>query len=536
MKTSRARWVWNMVIGISMLGFCQVAWTEEQTTGPSAPQESTTGSSGESKTGAASATAPQESSADPESAAAPQEPTAVPAASADASTTAAPSEASSAGAATGASAAGMVSVDFKDADIRQVLRIIALKSGVDIVAGVDVEGLVTIKLTNVPWEQALNIILRTYGFTYAREGNIVRVMTLKALEEEALSTRVFPLDYAKAKEVPDVIKEMLSDRGRVKFDERTNAVIVTDIPASLFQIQEVVERLDQRTPQVLIETKIVETKLSKEENLGIDWSDSLSLAQTASAFPSSFPFVADKSLGSFGDYFIGTPVPKVNGPTGVMTTTSLGSVGIGTLTGPAFSWTLNALHKRTNTNIISNPSLAVLNNQQAKIHIGEEFPVPTYTIDPTTGRTSISGYTPKLTGTVLTVTPHVNPSEEIVVDLEPQIITVGDDKSYSLGTTSGSVTFPRFTTQMAKTTVRIRNGNTIAIGGLVKKSNTVIVSKVPILGDIPIVGLLFRNTSENISGGDPLRQDVLIFLTVSLSREDDSPAQKVAAAPGSAAP
>ena len=158
---------------------------------------------------------------------------------------------------TASAEAGTVSVDFKDADIRQVLRILSLKSGVDIVAGPDVEGLVTIKLTNVPWEQALGLILRTYGFTYERQGNIVRVMTLDALEQEALATKVFPLDYAKAKEVPDVIKEMLSDRGKVKFDERTNTVIVTDIPTTLFQIAEVIGRLDQRTPQVLDRKSVV---------------------------------------------------------------------------------------------------------------------------------------------------------------------------------------------------------------------------------------------------------------------------------------
>ena len=132
---------------------------------------------------------------------------------------------------------GLISVDFKDADIRQVLRIIALKSGVDIVAGPDVEGLVTIKLTGVPWQEALDIILRTYSLTYERKENIIRVMTLEAVEQEALSNQVYPLNYAKAKEVADIIKEMLSDRGKVKFDERTNTVIVTDLPSNLFQLK-----------------------------------------------------------------------------------------------------------------------------------------------------------------------------------------------------------------------------------------------------------------------------------------------------------
>lgn len=523
MKNHNTRWAWMMAIGIAMLGVSTVAWAEE----PQADQ-STSGSSEEAQAIVESAGAPQEST------------TASSASSETVVTTTALAEAPpSAGAGTGASAGGMVSVDFKDADIRQVLRIISLKSGVDIVAGADVEGLVTIKLTNVPWEQALTIILRTYGFTYAREGRVVRVMTLKALEEEALSTQVFPLDYAKAKDVPDVLKEMLSDRGRVKFDERTNTIIVTDIPANLSQIEAVVARLDQRTPQVIIETKIVETKLEKKENLGIDWSDSFSMTAASATAPSTFPFPKSAELGKLGKLFV-TDAGTVSAglftnnqfydPTrlGALIPESGGTFTFGTLTSSGLAVIMNAIHQRTDTSIISNPSLAVLNNQEAKIHIGEEYPIPTYTIDSTTGKTSISGYTPKLTGTVLTVTPHVNPSEEIVVDLKPEIVTVGENVSYSMG--DSSVSFPRFTVQDAKTQVRIRNGHTIAIGGLVKKKDAIVVTKVPFLGDIPLLGFFFKNTAQNVTGSDPTRQDVLIFLTVSLSKEEDlSSAKKVAA-------
>jgi len=435
---------------------------------------------------------------------------------------------------------GLISIDFKDADIRQVLRIISLKSGVDVVAGTDVEGLVTIKLTNVPWEQALGIILRTYGFTYSREGKIVRVMTVESLEQEALSTEVFPLDYAKAKDVPDVIKEMLSDRGKVKFDERTNTIIVTDIPANLFQIKEVVGRLDKRTPQVLIETKVVETRLTKDENLGIDWSDSFSLTAASATAPSTFPFPKSTELGSLGHTFL---TKAGTGAAGVLTENQFypsgrgglipgggGTFTFGTLTSSGLQMVMNFLKSRTDTHIVSNPNVTVLNNQEAKIHIGEEYPVPTYTIDPTTGRTSISGYTPKLTGTVLTVTPHVNPSSEVVVDLRPEVIAVGADVQYNLAGTSGSVNFPRFTTQTAKTSVRIQNGQTIAIGGLVKSSEVKVESKVPILGDIPGVGLLFKNTRW-YGGGDPVRQDLLIFLTVKLTEENPVAEKTVAAAP-----
>lgn len=414
---------------------------------------------------------------------------------------------------------GLVSIDFKDADIRQVLRVIALKSGVDVVAGTDVEGLVTIKLTNVPWEEALDIILRTYGFTYERKGRIVRVMTLEALEQEALSTEVFPLDYATAKEVPAVIQEMLSERGRVKYDERTNTVIVTDVPSNLFQIKEVIARLDRRTPQVLIETRIVETRLEKEESLGIEWTDSFALTQTGNSFPSTFPFKAQGTLGFIGENFVSTPQSRAAASASPLTATTLGSIGIGTLSNSGLTATLNALKERTETKIVSNPTLAVLNNQQAKIHIGEEYPVPTFSVDPSTGKTTVSGFQTKTTGTVLTVTPHVNPSSEIVVDLKPEIVTVATPVSFNVGG-SETVSLPRFGTQTVQTQVRIKDGNTIAIGGLVKDSKIVLDTKVPFLGDIPLIGLLFRNHTESDgSSGPTLQQDLLIFLTVTLSKE-----------------
>ncbi len=428
---------------------------------------------------------------------------------------------------------GLISVDFKDADIRQVLRIIALKSGFDIVPGPAVEALVTIKLTNVPWEQALDIILRTYGFTYERKGKIVRVLTVEEIEKEALATEVFPLDYAKAKEVPDVIKEMLSDRGKVKFDERTNTVIVTDIPSNLFQIKQVVERIDQRTPQVLVETKIVETKLEKDENLGIDWSDSFSLTQTQTSLGSTFPFPIDSTLGWAGNWFLGSPVPRpatsAAAITDPPTNSSLGEIGIGTLSNSQFVVTLNFLKQRSDTKVISNPTLTVLNNQKASILIGEEFPVPQFAVDPNTGNTTVSGFQTKEIGTVLEVIPHVNPSKEIVVDLKPQVISALANATFQIGATSGnSVSLPRFSTQKVETQVRIPNGHTIAIGGLVKTIDQKQENRVPFLGDLPIIGVLFTNTHRFGGSTNPtLQQDLLIFLTVHLA-EDEPRTQTVA--------
>ncbi len=428
-----------------------------------------------------------------------------------------PIEAVTAQAATGQTS-NLISLDFKEADLQQVLRIISLKSGVDIVASPDVTGVVTMKLTNVPWDQALDIILRTYGFTYERKGNIVRVMTTDALALEALATEVFALGYAKAKDVPSIINEMLSDRGRVKFDERTNTVVVTDIPPVLFQIKMVIERIDMPEQQVLIETRIVETKLEREENMGIDWSDNVEIEQTATSFGSSFPFPANGTFGAAGQYFIASPVTKSN------------TITLGTLTGPALSATINALKQRTDTKIVSNPTLAVMNNQEAKIHIGEEFPVPSFSVDPSTGNTTISGFDSKTLGTVLSVTPHVNPNREVLVDLQPQIIAFSSNVTFSTGGTS-SVSLPRFSSQTVKTQVRVDDGQTVAIGGLVKETEVHQATRVPFLGDLPIIGTLFSHSHRFDGGTGPmLKQDLLIFLTVRLMAPSKRPASSSSSA------
>ena len=419
---------------------------------------------------------------------------------------------------------GLVTVDFKDADIRQVLRVISLKSGVDIVAAPDVEGIVSIKLTNVPWEQALDVILRTYGFSYAREGNIIRVLTREAVEQEELGTEVFALNYSKAEDVTPIIKELLSDRGRVKFDARTNTVVVTDLPATLFQIRKVITRLDQQTPQVHIDTKIVETRRTKDENFGIDWFDSTQFTLSPATAPTTFPFPGGADLGNVGSTFF--PRPGAFSPTtgavlskGRVPETG-GTFTFGTLTQASLSTTVNLLKQKVHTNIVSHPTIVVLNNREAFVQVGDDINIPNFQIDPSTGRATVSGFKTRSTGILLKVTPHVNPEKEIVLDVRPEISEVGA----TFDTYASDVRFPRFTVQKAETHVRLRNGETLVIGGLVKRKTVMTDNRVPILGDIPVLGVLFTNRREQT---DP-QQDLLIFLTVNLL-DEQRPAPKAVA-------
>ncbi len=395
---------------------------------------------------------------------------------------------------------GNVTLDFRDADIRNVLRILAYKSGVNIVPGPEVTGQVTIQLTDVPWEQALKVILETYGYGYERKGNIIVVTTIENLikrkenakllaEQESLVSKTFHLSYAKAEDVVGTIEKMKTPRGSVQYDERTNTIIVRDIPSNVDLIKEVIPTLDSTTPQVLIEAKIVETTLSNEENLGIDWVAQATM--TGTKRPHTWPFTKSSNVKYFPDNFPGTD-----------TTGSDGDFYYGTLDFSQLQAVLKMLKTRTDTNILSNPRIVTLDNQPAKITVGQQYPLPTYTYNEEQARLQISGWEYKDIGIIFNVTPHVNNPEYITLDIEPQITDILELVVVE------NTQIPKLSNESAKTKVMIKNGNTLVIAGLIKDKKIDLKKKVPFLGDIPVVGLLFQKTDKTVE-----KTDLLIFIT-----------------------
>ncbi|UCB56558.1 MAG: secretin and TonB N-terminal domain-containing protein [Candidatus Omnitrophota bacterium] len=411
--------------------------------------------------------------------------------------------------------AGNITVDFKEADIHSVLKIISYKSGVNIVAGRDVSGAVTIRLVDVPWERALDVILKNNGFVYEREEDIIRVTTVENLSKEEVSTQVFILNYAKAEEVSEAIGEIISDRGKVKFDDRTNQVVVTDIPTNLYKISKVIEKLDKKTNQVVIEAKIIETVLDENEDLGIDWT--LESAGSGSQRPMVVPFSTQKTYGKTGiEYF-----PRVD-TTQSDFTDSLqqgfpfavkDDFTFGTLDFTQLQFALEILKSRSDTKTLSNPRITTLNNQEAVIGVTETFNIPKYEVDSDTGRLVVSGYSEKDIGVKLTVTPHVNPEGYIVIDLSPEVSSFSGWDYFTTGT--GTIQAPRFASRQSSTQVMVKDGQTIVIGGLIKEETVNYVKKVPILGDLPLLKYVFSKTEKDVD-----TTDLIIFVTVRLL--DDS--------------
>lgn len=425
------------------------------------------------------------------------------------------------------SSSGNVTIDFKDADIQNVLRILSFKSGVNIVAGKDVTGVVTIRLVDVPWEKALDVVLKTYGYAYDREGNIIRVTTLENLKKEDLSTEVYVLNYAQAAEVEKSIKDVLSERGKVRSDTRSNMLIVTDMPTTLQNVSKVIQRLDHATPQVVIEAKVIETTLGNADKLGIKWN--LQAAATGSARPTTFPFPAvgqvAKPLRNFlpDDRGAVTTTSAATSTTTSTTTTNdfpntvdvrqptfpvadKSQFTFGTLDFSQFQAVLQALQQRDNTKVLSEPHVTTLNNQEAKILVGEVIAIPKFERNSTTGRMEITGYTDRDLGIRLSVVPQINDAGEIVVSIHPEITNLlGYDDL------TPDIKAPRFSTREAKTQVRIKNGQTIAIGGLIRENIVDSKTKVPVLGDIPLIDNLFTFKDKTVQ-----KTDLLFFMTVNI--------------------
>jgi type IV pilus secretin PilQ/predicted competence protein len=429
------------------------------------------------------------------------------------------------------SSPGNVTIDFKDADIQNVIRILSYKSGVNIIAGKDVSGLVTIRLVDVPWEKALDVILKTYGYAYERDGNIVRIATLENLRKEELTVKVYQLNYSKAREVGASIADILSDRGRIRADERSNMLIVTDSPTTLHQIEKVVERLDVPNPQVVIHAKIIETTLGDADRIGIKWN--VKAALRGSVRPTSFPFPATQrtALNRF--------LPDGRSP--AATASSVGTSGatattveadfpsrgnqptfpvadkadfrFGTLDFSEFQAILELIQERRDSKVLSEPHVTTLNNQEAKILVGEVISIPLFERNSTTGRMEITGYSDRDLGIRLTVKPQINSASEIVVDVHPEITNLlGYDDL------TADIKAPRFSTREAVTQVRIKSGQTIVIGGLIRENSVDSVTKVPILGDLPLVGQAFRHTDKTVE-----KTDLLFFLTVNVVQDNALP-------------
>ena len=429
-----------------------------------------------------------------------------------------------------------LTLNFQDIETRAVLQLLADASGQNIVVSDSVNGNVTLRLQNVPWDQALDIVLRTKGLDKRRQDNVIIVAPqaeLAAREKAELAARkdvqeLAPLrseylqvNYAKAQDMAALIKtqtnSLLSPRGSVAVDERTNTLLLQDTTDRITDIRRLVATLDIPVRQVLIEARIVIVNNDFQRDLGarFGFTNYQKNGQTGLVTTTGTAAGTDQAIGSAlqnvqstgSIYPISVPTGgtaaqryNVNLPVG----NPAGSIALGIL-GSNFivDLELSAAQAETQANIISSPRVITANQKEATIEQGVEIP---YQQSASSGATTIQFKKAVLS---LKVTPQITPDNRIILDLD-----VKDDSVGQVVVASGGVNVPSIDTREISTQVLVNDGQTVVLGGILQTTQREDDTKVPYLGDIPVLGHLFKNTKHQDD-----KDELMIFITPKIVRE-----------------
>lgn len=384
-------------------------------------------------------------------------------------------------------------IEYIEADIQNVLRTLAARAGVNLILGDEVQGKVTVHLEDVSYEDAMRLIVESKGFAYVADHNVVKVKSKESLEAEPVEVRLHQLEYSKAEDIQKTVSNVMSPRGKIQADPRSNTLIVSDTPSVLAKLMPLIQSLDSQTPQVMIEAKFVETTKNPKKDLGINWSQTLLNHELTAGSDS----ITD---GNTGKPVSGFQLAKnlAGGPW--VPSTALLDAGTAKI---VFSY----LNQDVDTELLANPRIVTTDNQKAKISIATQFPIPNFSFSEQTASLQISGFEYKDIGIILNVLPRINKNEFITLEVTPEASSSTENATLQSGGGS-SVQIPIINTRSASTVVLIKSGNTLAIGGLMRTDVSDRYTKVPLMGDLPGIGAFFRSKSL-----DKSKRDLLIFLT-----------------------
>jgi type IV pilus secretin PilQ/predicted competence protein len=422
-----------------------------------------------------------------------------------------------------------ISLDFKDGDLQDIFRLFADISGLNVVVNPGVSGKVTLKLNEVPWGRALELILKTNSLGCVLEGNVIRIARLSELEKEEEERRKLDeakalagdladytkrISYAKADTLAGVLTKAgaLSARGQINIDERTNTIIIKDLPFAIDQARALISELDTATPQVEIEARIVVTSRNFTRDLGIQWGFSSEssarygnstdlnypnqIILNGNAVPSTLGIPAN-NLGPGGlasatgvgaptrGYAVNLPATSFNSGIGISTGNILGSFNL--------DLALTALERQGRGRLLSTPKVTTQNNMQAEIKQGLQIPIQTVANNTVT-------VTFKDAVLTLKVTPQITDSGTVILNLE-----VENNSADFANLVNG---IPPINTQSAKTIVQVTDGQTAVVGGIYQSTETTTVNQTPFLSKIPLLGYLFKSKATSSQNNE-----LLLFIT-----------------------
>jgi type IV pilus secretin PilQ/predicted competence protein len=394
-----------------------------------------------------------------------------------------------AGTACAAAATRTISLDAEDAYIPSVLKILAEKGGLNIITGPGVNNdRISIHMKDVPVDQAVNLIVRAAGLAYERIGNSILVAEAKSLKEETgLSSYVIELKYADANEVKTALSSLTGD---IQVDKSGNRLIIVTSPRVISEVEKVIEVMDQPVQQVMLEARIIEVSTDDLKVLGIDW-DLLNRQGVliVEGQPSTEPGEAAGSAP--GAQPAKVPFLPIDELTRNWTRQAR-----------VFQATLDMLIRNGNGRVLANPRVATLNGREASMIVGQRIPYETQsTVFAGNAAAPTLSVQREEVGIKLKITPLINADGYITTTISPEVSSV-------IAFVGRNNDLPVVSTRQTSTTVRLKDGNSVIIGGLLSEETSRNVTKVPLLGDIPGIGLLFQHHRSSVS-----KKDLVIEVT-----------------------
>ncbi len=385
----------------------------------------------------------------------------------------------------------LVSLDAQNSSLSTVLQVLAEKGGLNLITGPAVtDAKITIQMKDVPVEQAVNLVVRAAGLAYERIGNSILVTDAQSLKgETGLSSYIVDLKYASAEDVRDALKDLTQS---IEVDKSGNRLIVVTSPRIIAEIHEIVAQIDQPAKQVMLEARIVEVSTDDFKKLGIDW-DQLNRQGMVFVEGNYDSLQGGVTSGQVSGLKVFPNTPGTN---------DIFKLGNFSRVAQIYNVAMDLAIQNGSARVLANPKIATLNGREATMLVGQRIPfVISGTVFAGGGAAPTQQVQREEVGIKLSITPLINADGYITTIIKPEVSSV-------TGFKGANQDLPVVATRQASTTVRLKDGGSVIIGGLLSEERTSTVSKVPILGDIPVLGLLFQHHSTTVS-----KKDLVIEVT-----------------------
>jgi type IV pilus secretin PilQ/predicted competence protein len=397
--------------------------------------------------------------------------------------------------------------EFQGDDVGQVLRLLARQAKINMVVSDQVTGTVTMRLEDVTALQAVAIIVKAKGLFMDQIDHVYYIKTPAEKTAEPTESDSYQFSYSRAKDVAPLLASQLSSKDPPQFDERTNTIFFRETRSNIDTVRKLLVTIDKPTKQVMIEARLVEVTANPLQSYGIDWSGTVGSASQGKTYSYGAPRSTSGTTSTTGniplsDLALGNPAnPNILGNFSKLIPGQFAILSV-----PQMSATLRFLNEDADAEFLANPRVVTADNLQAKIEINRAQPVPQLNFNEQTATAVFGGFQDKKFGNTLIVTPSINKDNFVTLKVKPEISNkVGDSTFVFAGATVAS---PIIDTRSLESNVLIRSGDTLAIGGLIQDEVAKTNNKVPLLGDVPVLGYLFQNHLNART-----KRNLLVFVT-----------------------